>query len=284
MVPCTGRVDILHLLRAFEDGTDGVFLSGCLIGDCHYISGNEKATRRIAYVKKTLQTIGIEPQRVEIYYNSSAMGPLFQLGGREMVSDAKLRSLEGYKLKKAAKRGFREWSRVFQTIDGLHEHTRWSDLPDWVILFLCENSPECRLTVYNLLMNVSGLGSGFEFEILPPEKLMPLMGSYFILVDQVRFECMRRLGWVESIPWESKSIIEQVFESFRVSSPFMLPVPKMTPRHPGYEKIRGTDDLDYVTFLRKHIPDAIRAFRKSQMQVKLKDEERATSERPGDRT
>lgn len=77
MVPCTGRVDTLHVLRALEDGADGVFFSGCLIGDCHYISGNEMATRRIHTVKKMLSEIGVEPERVEIYYNPSAMGPQF---------------------------------------------------------------------------------------------------------------------------------------------------------------------------------------------------------------
>jgi coenzyme F420-reducing hydrogenase delta subunit len=77
MVPCTGRVDIKHVLSAIEMGADGVFLSGCLIGDCHYISGNVKATRRIAYAKKLFQEIGIEPERVEIYFNSAAMGPQF---------------------------------------------------------------------------------------------------------------------------------------------------------------------------------------------------------------
>ena len=76
-VPCTGRVDILHVLRAIEDGADGVFLSGCLPGDCHYLTGNNKAARRMAYVKEMLGQIGVEPERVEMFYNSSGMGPNF---------------------------------------------------------------------------------------------------------------------------------------------------------------------------------------------------------------
>ncbi len=76
-VPCTGRVDILHLLRAVEDGADGVFLSGCLLGDCHYMSGNYKAQRRVAYARRMLEELGIEPERVEMYFNSSGMGPNF---------------------------------------------------------------------------------------------------------------------------------------------------------------------------------------------------------------
>jgi coenzyme F420-reducing hydrogenase delta subunit len=77
MVPCTGRVDIRHILNAIEKGVDGIFLSGCLTGDCHYISGNKKAAKRIEYAKKLLNEIGIEHERINIFYNSSAMGPQF---------------------------------------------------------------------------------------------------------------------------------------------------------------------------------------------------------------
>lgn len=77
MVPCTGRIGIINILKAIEAGADGVFLSGCLIGDCHYVSGNQKATGRVAYAKKLFSEIGIEPERVGIYYNSAAMGPQF---------------------------------------------------------------------------------------------------------------------------------------------------------------------------------------------------------------
>ncbi|MEW5912815.1 MAG: hydrogenase iron-sulfur subunit [Thermodesulfobacteriota bacterium] len=76
-VPCTGRLDILHLLRPFEDGADGVFVSGCLLDDCHYVNGNYKAQRRVKYVKGLLEQLGLEPERLEMYFNSSAMGPQF---------------------------------------------------------------------------------------------------------------------------------------------------------------------------------------------------------------
>ncbi len=82
-VPCTGRVDILHLLRAFEYGADGVFVSGCLSGDCHYLNGNDKAVKRVAYVRKALASAGLEPDRVEMHFNSAAMGPQFAQTCRE---------------------------------------------------------------------------------------------------------------------------------------------------------------------------------------------------------
>ena len=60
-VPCTGRIGIINLLQAIENGADGVFLSGCLIGDCHYISGNERTTTLIEYAKTLFKEIGIKP-------------------------------------------------------------------------------------------------------------------------------------------------------------------------------------------------------------------------------
>ncbi len=76
-VPCTGRVDIIHLLNAIEDGADGVYVAGCLEGECHYLTGNIKTRKKVEYVKKTLQEIGVEPERVEMYNLSSAQGQRF---------------------------------------------------------------------------------------------------------------------------------------------------------------------------------------------------------------
>ena len=97
-VPCTGRVDILHLLNAIEDGADGVYVAGCLEGECHYIEGNLKARRKVAYVKKTLTEIGIEPERLQMYNLSSAQGARFAEIANEMV--LKIRELGPSPVKK----------------------------------------------------------------------------------------------------------------------------------------------------------------------------------------
>ena len=97
-VPCTGRVDILHLLNAIEDGADGVYVAGCLEGECHYIEGNLKAKRKVAYVKKTLTELGIEPERVQMYNLSSAQGARFAEIANEMV--LKIRGLGPSPVKK----------------------------------------------------------------------------------------------------------------------------------------------------------------------------------------
>jgi F420-non-reducing hydrogenase iron-sulfur subunit len=88
-VPCTGRVDILHLLKAIEDGADGVYVAGCLEGECHYLTGNLKAKKRVHYVKKVLKDIGMEPERVEMFNLSAGEGPRFAEIAREMTERIK---------------------------------------------------------------------------------------------------------------------------------------------------------------------------------------------------
>ncbi len=76
-VPCSGRVDVLHVLKAFQNGADGVIITGCLIGDCHFIDGNVKAKDRVDVMTKSLGALGIDPERLEIGFASSSEGQKF---------------------------------------------------------------------------------------------------------------------------------------------------------------------------------------------------------------
>lgn len=76
-VPCTGKVDAIHIMKALEKGADGVYVAGCLEGDCHFKNGNTRAARRLAYVKKLLDDIGIGGDRVEMFLMSAGMGERF---------------------------------------------------------------------------------------------------------------------------------------------------------------------------------------------------------------
>lgn len=85
-VPCSGRVDVIHLLRAIEDGADGVYVAGCLEGECHFLEGNLKTKKKVAAVQKSLADTGIEPDRVQMFNLSSAMGPRFAEIAIEMTA------------------------------------------------------------------------------------------------------------------------------------------------------------------------------------------------------
>lgn len=88
-VPCTGRIDVIHLMRALENGADGVYVAGCLEGECHFLSGNLKAKRRVAQVQGILKAVGMDPERLRMYNLSSAMGPRFAEIAKEMTSQMK---------------------------------------------------------------------------------------------------------------------------------------------------------------------------------------------------
>ena len=76
-VPCSGKVDAIHIMKAFEKGADGVYVAGCLEGDCHFKTGNVKAARRVEYVKRLLDEISIGGERLEMILMSAGMGERF---------------------------------------------------------------------------------------------------------------------------------------------------------------------------------------------------------------
>jgi coenzyme F420-reducing hydrogenase delta subunit len=76
-IPCTGKIDVLYLLKAFQSGADGVYVAGCREGDCHFLTGNFRARKRVEYAKKILDETGIGGERLVMYNMSSAMGARF---------------------------------------------------------------------------------------------------------------------------------------------------------------------------------------------------------------
>jgi coenzyme F420-reducing hydrogenase delta subunit len=90
-VPCSGKVDTIHILKAFEKGADGVYVAGCLDGDCHFKNGNIRAARRVASVKGLLDEIGIGGERLEMVKMSAGMGDRFAEIAEQMTE--KIREL-----------------------------------------------------------------------------------------------------------------------------------------------------------------------------------------------
>ena len=76
-VMCSGRMDPLFVLKAFASGADGVLITGCHPGDCHYIEQNYKALRRFLLMQRTLEQMGIEPGRLKLIWASASEGAKF---------------------------------------------------------------------------------------------------------------------------------------------------------------------------------------------------------------
>lgn len=65
---CSGRIEPVHLLRAFEAGADAVFVAGCQPGECHFLQGNTRGKKWVTYAKQLLAEIGLEPERLEYFH------------------------------------------------------------------------------------------------------------------------------------------------------------------------------------------------------------------------
>ncbi len=73
-LPCSARIDVHFILKAFEQGADGVIVSGCHPGDCHYVEGNFYARRRFDIFRRLLEYVGFDLRRVQFAWVSAAEG------------------------------------------------------------------------------------------------------------------------------------------------------------------------------------------------------------------
>ncbi len=89
---CTGRLEPIFILRALEWGADGVLVSGCHPGDCHYISGNEKAEIQVEKTKQLMKILGVDPERLLLKWVAASEGPQFAETVRDFVE--KLKAME----------------------------------------------------------------------------------------------------------------------------------------------------------------------------------------------
>jgi len=74
---CSSRIDPQHILQSFQKGADAVFIGGCHPGDCHYQNGNYKTLRRVHLLKKQLEQLGIDPDRLHLEWISASEGKKF---------------------------------------------------------------------------------------------------------------------------------------------------------------------------------------------------------------
>ncbi len=88
-VMCSGRVNPLFVMNALQEGADGVLISGCHPGDCHYMHGNYYARRRFNLMRNFLEYLGVEPQRVRMSWVSASEGAKWKEVIEEVVNGVK---------------------------------------------------------------------------------------------------------------------------------------------------------------------------------------------------
>ncbi len=88
-VMCSGRIHPTLILEAFRSGADGVLVAGCHLGDCHYLSGNYKTQNRVLMLKKVLEQLGLEPERLRLEWVSASEGDRFAKVVKDMTEEMK---------------------------------------------------------------------------------------------------------------------------------------------------------------------------------------------------
>ena len=155
------------------------------------------------------------------------------------------------------KRAFRNWITRFKEDFG--PETRLGHISLDTLSFLAQGDEKSTFYLYDLIMEMKALGSGFEFNDLPPKKKMIVIDQYLFLLDRIRFECMKRLGWLESYPGEEFSLVSLVIQYDRLAPGLQANIPHLRRDHPEYAKFAVISTYDKEGFVRKLIPKLMRA-------------------------
>jgi hypothetical protein len=174
---------------------------------------------------------------------------------------AEVVDLDRFRRKLAADKGFRTWLKRFQ--DQFGPDTRLSDLAPETLLYLATPGEENLYVFFDLVMGAKDLGGALRFrldDLETPVKLH-IMDAAFALMDRVRFEVMRRLGWVQEIPGEGTPLIALVQHAWQQGPGFAREVPRLAPGHPDYGAYAKLSPGDQGTAVRRLIPRAVAQFR-----------------------
>lgn len=160
----------------------------------------------------------------------------------------------------AAKRGFQSWENRFG--ETYTARTCLSDLSDTALKELFRGGPEGSMPLYDCIMGVLGLGLGPRFYYLENRERLQVMDIALFLLDQLRFEAMRRLGWVDDSPLFHIPIVDLILDFAGKYVSMQHWTPAMATSHPSFVDYVDTFETDRGSFIRRLIPLALEEFGK----------------------
>ena len=161
--------------------------------------------------------------------------------------------------KKAAEKAFSLWPRRLGFAPALD--ATLGDLPDNVLMALADLGPKATLALYDLVLGVRNLGPGERFPYLSGQAKVEALDAFLFLADQVRFELMRRLGWVRHLPGEVYPLLDLALEQRRIRKTFSPPCPELCPAYHGYQGLLRQFKVEPKAVVGSLIPEALEAFR-----------------------
>ena len=169
-----------------------------------------------------------------------------------------LLDLTAYRSKAIERRAFASWEKRFGESYGVE--TRLADLTDKTLYFLAKPGEQTALAHYELIMGILDMGKGPKFYYLDGEDQLMVSDVQLFLIDQVRFELMRRLGWLASFPGQDYPLFEmvQAFETIK-GEVGQKPV-ALSRSHPEYDAYNKLINADKQVFMRRKIVAALKKF------------------------
>lgn len=171
---------------------------------------------------------------------------------------AKILHMERERRSLTAKRGFQSWLTRFS--EQFHQETCLEDLSDSTLRTLIQPGSDSSMLIYEFIMGVKGLGAGPRFYFLENPDKMAVMDITLFFLDQLRFEAMRRLGWVDSYPTMAIPLIDLVDQFASRFVNVRHQTPALSSTHPRYEEYLATFEGDQGAFIRRLIPEMLQAF------------------------
>jgi hypothetical protein len=136
--------------------------------------------------------------------------------------------------------------------------TKASDLSTKALILLAQGKDKSTFYFFDLIMNLEDLGSGFEFSDLGPKDKMAVMDRYLFLLDRIRFEYMKRLGWLEGYPGEEYTLVELIVHYEELAPRLQSKTPTLSRDHEAYEAFCKMNTFEKEELIRKLIPKALR--------------------------
>ena len=172
---------------------------------------------------------------------------------------AEIVNLANRRRRLAARRGFRNWEARFSRV--YDENTCMQDLSHETLRMLIDGGEESNDLLCELIMGIKDLGAGLRFHFLEGSEKIGIVDISVFLLDQLRFEAMRRLGWIDDYPGCNIPVVDLVVGYGVKYSGAAIETPSLSPDHSRYGEYRRTFAGDRGVFVRRLIPEAIEAFR-----------------------
>jgi len=172
----------------------------------------------------------------------------------------KLVDLHDYRTKAVEQKVFGPWQKRFG--ETYHVETRLSDLSDRTLFFLAQPGEDSAIAYYEMIMGVLDFGPATKFNYLASEQQMQVVDIHLFLADQMRFEMMRRLEWLEALPCQNFTMISMVQTYEQMRDRFKDNPPGLAPSHPGHEAYQKLAVRDKEVFIRQMLREALEEFEK----------------------